>query len=82
MKGEASDVVTEAGRSGGGNDLDKLLLLSPPEISQVEEGVSDGEGSEIEKGCGACCRICLELESLAPGVLELKSSNPRLLSAL
>ncbi|CAM6048219.1 unnamed protein product [Sphagnum compactum] len=67
MKGEASDVVTEARRSGGGNDLDKLPLLSPPEISQVEEGVSDGEGSEIEKGCGACCRICLELESLAPG---------------
>jgi hypothetical protein len=82
MKGEASDVVTEARRSGGGNDLDKLPLLSPPEISQVEEGVSDGEGSEIEKGCGACCRICLELESLAPGVLDLKSSNPRLLSAL
>jgi hypothetical protein len=67
MKGEASDVVTEARRPGGGNDLDKLPLLSPPEISQVEEGVSDGEGSEIETGCGACCRICLELESLAPG---------------
>ncbi len=82
MKGEASDVVTEARRPGGGNDLDKLPLLSPPEISQVEEGVSDGEGSEIETGCGACCRICLELESLAPGVLDLKSWNPRLLSAL
>ncbi|KAH8976316.1 hypothetical protein BDL97_01G208300 [Sphagnum fallax] len=67
MKGEVSDVVMETKETVSGNDLDTFPLLSPPEIFQVEQGTSKSEESELEKGLGACCRICLESESLAPG---------------
>jgi hypothetical protein len=67
MKGEASDVVMETKETASGNDLDTIPLLSPPEIFEVEQGTSKSEESELEKGLGACCRICLESESLAPG---------------
>jgi hypothetical protein len=80
MKGEASDVVMETKETVSGNDLDTFPLLSPPDIFQVEQGTSKSEESELEKGLGACCRICLESESLAPGV-HFKSLNP-ILSAL
>ncbi|CAM6043868.1 unnamed protein product [Sphagnum compactum] len=75
MKGRTSDVVTAKTRKTADQieHFDTLPLLSPPEILQVEEDQGrcfDDEGNhdELEEGSGAaCCRICLESESLTPG---------------
>lgn len=74
MKGRTSDVVTAKTRKTADQNehFDTLPLLSP-EILQVEEEQErcfDDEGNhdELEEGSGAaCCRICLESESLTPG---------------
>jgi hypothetical protein len=81
MKAEASDVVMETKETVSENDLDTFPLLSPPEIFEVEQGTSKSEESELEKGLGACCRICLESESLAPGV-HFKSLKPNIVSLM
>ncbi|CAK9216813.1 unnamed protein product [Sphagnum troendelagicum] len=75
MKGRTSDVVTAKTRKTADQNehFDTLPLLSPPEILQVEEEQGrcfDDEGNHdaLEEGSGAaCCRICLESESLTPG---------------
>ncbi|KAH9572883.1 hypothetical protein CY35_02G174900 [Sphagnum magellanicum] len=75
MKGRTSDVVTAKTRKTADQNehFDTLPLLSPPEILHVEEEQGrcfDDEGNhdELEEGSGAaCCRICLESESLTPG---------------
>jgi hypothetical protein len=71
MKGRTSDVVTAKTRKTADQNehFDTLPLLSPPEILQVEEEQGRCFDDELEEGSGAaCCRICLESESLTPGV--------------
>lgn len=67
MKGEASVLEMDSDNKSSGTDKDTIPLLSPPVMLPIEHEVSDTDGSELEKGGGAACRICLESEPLTLG---------------